>query len=452
MITTENQGNVHIVGGGLAGSEAAWQALRRGLKVTLYEMRPTRSTPAHQSGDLAELVCSNTFKSLVPTSAPGQLKSEMTRLDSLIVRAAHESRIPAGQALGVDRVKFAQNVTAALAAEPNFTRLDLEVSAIPDNETLERRGDCWIIATGPLTSEAMMPVLEKLCGQKKENLYFYDAISPIIATDSIDMEHAFFANRYQDGADDYLNLPLSKAQYESFIDDVMAAEKAPLHEFETTSYFEACLPIEVMAERGRETLRFGPMKPVGLRDPRGGDHPWAVIQLRRENAHGTMYSMVGFQTKMKWGEQQRVFTKIPALKNAEFFRFGSVHRNTYLESPKVLSSDLSFRTAPRVFLAGQITGVEGYTESSAIGLLAGRAAAARIHGEAAALPPENSMIGALAHYVTKGGAGKFQPMNANLGLLAPIGKIKGLSRAERRNQQCLGAERSFHSWFAGAAP
>jgi methylenetetrahydrofolate--tRNA-(uracil-5-)-methyltransferase len=376
-------------------------------------------------------------------------------MDSLILKAAEAAKVPAGQALAVDRERFSAAVTAALEAQPGFTRVDSEISTIPSSSALAAAAEAWIIATGPLTSPALAEALERLTGGKRR-LYFYDAIAPVIAADSIDMEHAFRASRYgRDAGEggeaegDYLNLPLTKVEYEAFVTALATAEYMPLHAFEETRYFEACLPIEVMVERGRETLRFGPMKPVGLTDPRTGHRPWANVQLRLENVDGTMYSMVGFQTKMKWPEQKRVFGLIPALREAEFLRFGSVHRNTYLKSPEVLAPDLSFRAEPRVFLAGQITGVEGYTESAAMGLLAARAAVAKVRGEAFAMPPRDTMIGALAHYVTHGGLGEFQPMNANLGLLPPLERERGESKAQRKARQCQRARERFAEYQAG---
>ncbi len=444
---SQNPKKIHIVGGGMAGTEAAWQCLQLGAEVFLYEMRPKVMTDAHQTGDFAEMVCSNTLKSTDPDSAPGLLKNDMRAFGSLILDAAEKSKIPAGGALGVDRIVFSKIITETLEHHPRFQRIDREVTNIPSQEELEDRNECWIIATGPLTSPALTPALGKLSGDSKR-LFFYDAIAPILSADSLDFDHAFFGNRYDQEADDYLNLPMNKEEYENFIDAIIAAEKMPLHEFETTSYFESCLPIEVMVERGRETPRFGPMKPVGFTDPKTGHRPWAVVQLRRENASGTMFSMVGFQTKMKWPDQKRVFSMLAAMKNAEFLRFGSVHRNTYVHGPAVLNSDLSFKLSSRVFLAGQVTGVEGYTESAAIGLLAGRAAMAKVAGKTFVFPPADTILGALAHYVTKGGLGDFQPMNANLGLLPPITKQKGVSKAERRGKQALLARQSFENYFA----
>lgn len=434
---------VHIIGGGLAGSEAAWQCLRAGLKVRLYEMRPVKMTAAHQTGDLAELVCSNSLKSTLPDSAPGLLKAEMEALDSLIIRAAKVASVPAGMALAVERVAFSKGVLEALSEFPNFERVDMEITGLPSPSELEKSGDVWIVASGPLTSDALAEALQKMAPEGRR-LHFYDAIAPVLEMDSVDTSIAFKQSRYDETGDgDYWNLPLNKDEYYAFVDAVIEAEKMPLHEFEDVKYFEACLPIEVMIERGRETLRFGPMKPVGLTDPRTGRWPYAAVQLRLENKQESMVSMVGFQTKMKWPEQKRVFQMIPGLKDVEFFRFGSVHRNTYLKSPDVLSSDLSFKASPRVFLAGQISGVEGYTESSALGLLAGRAAAARALGQEFIMPPKETMIGALKDYVTEGGLGDFQPMNTNLGLLPTVPKRRNVTKMERKAEQARLARETF---------
>jgi methylenetetrahydrofolate--tRNA-(uracil-5-)-methyltransferase len=434
----KNYGLVRIVGGGLAGTEAAWQCLRAGHKVELYEMRPKKGTAAHHTGNLAELVCSNSLKSMSPKSAPGQLKHEMRALDSLVIGAAEGTSVPAGQALAVDRDKFSALIEQRLNEFDGFRRVDEEVATIDSFETLASKGEVLIIATGPLTSDPMVNAL-KTTVDGLDRLYFYDAIAPIIDASSLDMGPLFFGARYEESSD-YLNIPLNKEQYEAFIDAVMAAEKMPLHEFEEPRYFEACLPIEVMIERGRDTLRFGPMKPVGLTDPATGRRPWGNIQLRRENTQGSMYSMVGFQTKMKWPDQKRVFSMLPGLGGVEFFRYGSVHRNTYLMSPQILGPDLSLRSNSHVFLAGQITGVEGYTESAAIGLLAGRAACARLGGESFRAPPPTTVIGALMNYVTVGPNGPFQPMNANFGLL-PTGD--GKTKEQRRLNQCLRATKDL---------
>ncbi|SME90364.1 methylenetetrahydrofolate--tRNA-(uracil(54)-C(5))-methyltransferase (FADH(2)-oxidizing) TrmFO [Pseudobacteriovorax antillogorgiicola] len=437
---------VHIVGGGLAGSEAAWQALRQGCKVRLYEMRPKKLTPAHKTGLLAELVCSNSLKSLNEGSAPGLLKREMELLDSLVVKAAKEARVPAGQALAVDREQFSGIISKTLQNNPNFELVEDEVSSLPTEDELLKSGDCWIVSSGPLTSNDLSKELLKLCGEEDE-LHFYDAIAPVIEGDSINRSVVYSASRWQEGEGDYLNIPLNKDQYNAFVDEVIAAEKMPLHDFEDVKYFESCLPIEVMIERGRDTLRFGPMKPSGLNDPATGRWAYANIQLRMEDREGAMYSMVGFQTKMKWPEQKRIFRTLPGLENAEFFKLGSVHRNTYLNSPKVLTDDLSFKRNRRILLAGQITGVEGYTESAAMGLLAGRAAAAKVLGKAAAaMPPQETMMGSLLSHVVSGGRGDYSPMNANLGLLPTIPKKRGVSKADRKAEQCSRAFEKFQDF------
>jgi methylenetetrahydrofolate--tRNA-(uracil-5-)-methyltransferase len=436
---------VHVVGAGLAGCEAAWQLLRSGVQVRLHEMRPAQMTKAHKTGDFAELVCSNSLKSIGSGSAPGLLKKEMRELDSLILRSADKAQVPAGQALAVDRKVFSASIDAELRGATRLEIIPGEVQEIPSEEELIHSNEYWLIATGPLTSDAMANSLNRLCGGDSR-LYFYDAIAPVIAADSINLDECFSADRYGKGDPDYLNLPLSRDQYEAFIDAVITAEKMPLHSFEETSYFEACLPIEVMIERGRETLRFGPMKPVGLVDPKTGHRPWANVQLRKETRDATMYSMVGFQTKMKWPAQKEVFSMLAGLGEAEFLRYGSVHRNTYLESPKVLNADLSFRTNSRVFIAGQITGVEGYTESAALGLIAGRVIAGKIAREEFPLPPVGTMLGALHSHVVKGGLGKFAPMNANLGLLPHIERNRKMSKVDRKLLQCETAEANFLDW------
>ncbi|HZS93396.1 MAG TPA: methylenetetrahydrofolate--tRNA-(uracil(54)-C(5))-methyltransferase (FADH(2)-oxidizing) TrmFO, partial [Chloroflexota bacterium] len=354
--------DIVIVGGGLAGSEAAWQAANRGARVTLYEMRPKEPTKAHKTGLLAELVCSNSLGSGDILSAPGILKEEMRRLNSLIVRVADEVRVPAGSALAVDREAFARKVTEALEEHPNVRIIREEITAVPT--------DCvCIIATGPLTSDRLSQAIADLTHAK--HLYFYDAISPIIDADSIDMDVVFRASRYDKGGDDYLNCPMDEETYNKFYEALLAAEKVQPKDFEKIPYFEGCIPIEVMAERGRQTMQFGPLKPVGLEDPRTGARPYAVVQLRAENAHGTCYNMVGFQTKLTYPEQKRVFRMIPGLENAEFLRYGSLHRNTFINSPLLLRETLQLKARGTVFFAGQIVGVEGYTESAAMGGLAG---------------------------------------------------------------------------------
>jgi methylenetetrahydrofolate--tRNA-(uracil-5-)-methyltransferase len=441
---------VHVVGGGLAGSEAAWQVIRQGIPVTLHEMRPVRMTPAHQTGDLAELVCSNSLKSMAEDSAPGLLKREMAALDSLIISAGLKSKVPAGQALAVNRQEFSSAIKTALESSGLCTIIHEEVTRVPPIAELQKNNEVWILATGPLTADELASQILDLSGGSRR-LHFYDAIAPVIDAESVDMTKGFMADRWQKGDDggDYLNLPLNEQEYNQFIDAVIMAEKTPLHDFEDVKYFESCLPIEVMIERGRDTLRFGPMKPVGLTDPRTGRWPYANIQLRKENVAATMFSMVGFQTKMKWPEQSRVFKMIPGLETADFLRFGSVHRNTYIKAPDALEADLSFKSNRRVFLAGQITGVEGYTESAAIGLIAGRQAAAALTNKHFINPPSDSMLGSLVHYVTVGPLGEYSPMNANLGLLPGIPKVRGQGKKERHAEKVSRAWTSFERWREG---
>ena len=421
-------GEVHVIGGGLAGSEAAWQLARSGVRTVLHEMRPDRQTEAHQTGAFAELVCSNSFRSDEwATNAVGLLHEEMRRASSLIMAAADASKLPAGGALAVDRDGFAADVTRALEAEPLIDIARGEIAGLPPGD--------WssvIVATGPLTSPALARAIQALTGEAE--LAFFDAIAPIVHHDSIDMTTCWRQSRYDKtgpggGNADYINCPLDRAQYEAFIAALLAAEKTAFKEFEATPYFEGCLPIEVMAERGIDTLRYGPMKPVGLTNPhRPGVKPHAVVQLRQDNALGTLWNMVGFQTKLKHGEQARVFRLIPGLENAEFARLGGLHRNTFLNSPKLLDQSLRLKADPRLRFAGQITGVEGYVESAAIGLLAGRFAAAERVGAALAPPPPTTALGALLAHITgghlsadgEGGARSFQPMNVNYGLFPPI--------------------------------
>lgn len=440
------RGVVHIIGGGLAGCEASWQLVSQGVKVVMHEMRPKKMTKAHKTSDLGELVCSNSLKSMTPGSAPEVLKHEMTAFDSLVLSAAHHARVPAGSALAVNRKDFSGFMKEKLDQSELFELVTEEVLSVPTLDVLEEHGSYCVIASGPLTGDHLAGSLLSYC-EGHGQLAFYDAIAPILSAESLDENHCFVADRYGKGSGDYINIPLSKEEYETFIDDILNAEKVPLHDFEETKYFESCLPIEVMAERGRETLRFGPMKPVGLTDPRTGNRPYANIQLRMENDSGSMVSMVGFQTKMKWPEQKRVFSKIPAFASVEFFRYGSVHRNTYVQGPKVLSENLSLKTNPRVFLAGQITGVEGYTESAAIGLVVGRVLAAKFKREEFILPPKETMIGALANYVTSSPAKDFSPMNVNLGLLPTIQKRRGVSKPERKAMQCDIAKGVFKSYL-----
>ena len=428
--------DIVIIGGGLAGSEAAWQAASRGARVTLYEMRPKEPTQAHKTGFLAELVCSNSLGSADIQNAPGILKEEMRRLNSLIIRVADEVRVPAGSALAVDRELFAQRITRELESHPNIRILREEITDVPS--------DCLcIMATGPLTSDRLAKALAAMT--HSHGLHFFDAISPIIDADSIDMNVVFRASRYDKGGADYLNCPMDESAYGKFYDALMAAEKVQPKEFENTPYFEACLPIEVMAERGRETLLFGPLKPVGLAHPRTGVRPHAVVQLRAENRHGSSYNMVGFQTKLTYPEQRRVFRLIPGLEQAEFLRLGSVHRNTFVNAPSVLRETLQVRVRGTLFLAGQLVGVEGYTESAAMGGLAGINAARGLAGQPRLTPPPTTAHGALLQYITTSDPRHFQPINTNYGLFPPLSaKI----RDKERKKQLIGerALKDFDTW------
>ena len=441
---------VHVVGAGLAGCEAAWQLSKAGHQVVLHEMRPSKMTPAHQTPDFAELVCSNSFKSTAEESATGRLKQEMMAMDSLIISAAFASSVPAGQALAVDRRKFSDLVKGRLTEQESL-RVEIgEVHEIPSESELLADGSAMVLATGPLTTESLGKSVQLLSdSESKRDLFFYDAIAPILAADGIDMDRCFMADRWSDGEGDYLNIPLNKDEYLAFAEDVIAAEKMPLHDFESPKYFEACLPIEVLFERGIDTPRFGPMKPAGLVDPRTGRRPYANIQLRKENLGGSMYSMVGFQTKMKWPEQRRVLSKIPGLTAAEFYRLGSVHRNTYLDSPRILGKNLAFKRNSRVFAAGQITGVEGYLESAAVGLLAGRFAAESLGGYAFKVPPVGTVLGSLLDYVTQGPLGDFSPMNAHAGMLPTCPESTGrrLSKRDRKRLRCEAAAKLFREYI-----
>jgi methylenetetrahydrofolate--tRNA-(uracil-5-)-methyltransferase len=400
-----------VVGGGLAGCEAAWALAERGVRVTLHEMRPVRMTAAHQTDRLAELVCSNTFKSVEPTNAHGLLKAEMRRLSSLVLQAADEARVPGGAALAVDRVAFAEGVQRRVVAHPNIVLVRGEVTALPSPA---------IIATGPLTSDALAASIAARLGVA--SLAFFDAIAPIVSVESLDVDRLFRASRYgKGGGDDYLNAPLDAGQYDAFVAALLAGEQfQPSHDFDRAPYFEGCLPIEEMAARGKETLRFGPMKPVGLTDPRTGREAYAVVQLRQEDRAGQMWNLVGFQTRLKIPEQQRIFRTIPGLAQAEFLRFGSIHRNSYLNAPQTLTPHLSARDDARLLFAGQLTGVEGYTESAATGLVAGINLARLLAGEAPVVPPPTTMLGALYRYLREADPAHFQPMNANFGLLEPL--------------------------------
>jgi methylenetetrahydrofolate--tRNA-(uracil-5-)-methyltransferase len=405
--------SITVIGAGLAGCEAAWQIASCGVEVELYEMKPARFSPAHSSENFAELVCSNSLKAERVESAAGLLKEEMRRLGSLLVPCALQCRVPAGGALAVDRKAFSELVTCKIYSQPLIHVSRKEITDIPKDGIV-------VIATGPLTSDALASRIFSLCGG---SLSFYDAAAPIVTAESLDMERVFSASRYSYGEDGaYLNCPMNKEEYESFYNELVNAERAPLHGFDKADpkVYEGCMPVEVMAGRGQDTLRFGPMKPVGLRDPRTGHRPWAVLQLRREDVRGTMYNLVGFQTNLKFGEQKRVFGMIPGLEHAEFVRYGVMHRNTFLNSPRVLLPDFSLRKEPRIFFAGQITGVEGYMESAASGIVAGKNAVRRMKGEKTAVLPETTMIGALSRYVGNASEVTFQPMGANFGILPPI--------------------------------
>jgi len=404
-----------IIGGGLAGSEAAWQAAERGIEVRLYEMRPGKMTPAHRTGYLAELVCSNSLGSNLVDRALGLLKEELRRLGSLIVSCADETAVPAGGALAVGREEFARLVTERIESHPRIHLVREEVQVIPPDTPT-------IVATGPLTSPALAEEIARLTGQ--DYLYFYDAMAPIVTLESIDMSKAFRASRYNQGDADYINCPMTKEEYDRFVEELVRAETIPLRDFEREDerFFEACLPVEVIARRGHEALAFGPLKPVGLVDPRTGKRPYAVVQLRQDDLAGTLYNMVGFQTNLKWGEQKRVFRMIPGLEKAEFVRFGQMHRNTFINSPKLLYPTMQFRGREDLFFAGQITGSEGYVGSTATGLVAGVNAARFIRGEPLVVFPPTTMIGAICRYITSASPSRFQPMKANFGLLPPLAK------------------------------
>jgi methylenetetrahydrofolate--tRNA-(uracil-5-)-methyltransferase len=436
---------VHIIGGGLAGSEAAWQVARAGVPAVLHEMRPVRKTDAHGTDKLAELVCSNSFRSDdAERSAIGLLHEEMRRSGSLILSAADRNRVPAGGALAVDRDGFADAVQSALEADPLVKISREEVSGLSSND--------WssvIIATGPLTSESLAKSILEITGE--ESLAFFDALAPIVNRDSIDMDQAWFQSRYDKGdGSDYINCPLTESQYDAFIDAMLAAQKTDFKDWEkNTPYFDGCLPIEIMAERGRLTLAYGPMKPVGLTNPHAPtEKPFAVVQLRQDNALGTLYNIVGFQTKMTYGEQKRVFRMIPGLQNAEFSRLGGLHRNTFINSPRLLDETLRLKTQPRLRFAGQITGCEGYIESAAVGLMAGRMAAEEINGKPLVLPPVTTAMGALLSHITGGAdAETYQPMNVTFGLFPPL--EKRYRKRDRKAAYCLRALKDFDLWLAG---
>jgi methylenetetrahydrofolate--tRNA-(uracil-5-)-methyltransferase len=420
--------SVRIVGGGLAGVEASYQLARRGIAVDLFEMRPQRMTEAHATGDFGELVCSNSLRSLSLTAPAGLLKEEMRRLDSLVIRVAETHRVPAGSALAVDRELFAHALTRSVEALPNVRIHRQEIEDIPSGTV--------ILATGPLTSPPLSQQLASLLGS--QHLYFYDAISPIVAAESIDLNVAFRASRYERDGDDYLNLPLTRETYDRFVDALLSAERVPTHRFERFVPFEGCMPIEEMADRGRETLAFGPMRAMGLIDPRSGKRPHAVVQLRQENREKTLYNLVGFQTKMTYPEQRRVFAMIPGLEKAEFVRLGSLHRNTFINSPQHLLPTLQWRQRADLLFAGQMTGVEGYIESAATGLLAGVNAARLVAGQPPVVPPATTVLGALLRYITEPERKNFQPMNVNFGLLPPLVEpVRGKAKKEIMARRAL---------------
>jgi methylenetetrahydrofolate--tRNA-(uracil-5-)-methyltransferase len=459
--------SVRIIGAGLAGTEAAWQCARRGVAVELFEMRPVRSTPAHQTADFAELVCSNSLKSESENTAPWLLKEEMRRAGSLLISVAKECAVPAGHALAVDRIVFAQKVTETISREPLITVRREEVTSVDESHLT-------IIATGPLTSDALAEEISRLCAvrgaaltppmtdgqngsgdpragtpvlpEAAHSLYFYDSISPIVEADSIDMSKVYLAARYDKGTADYINCPMSKEEYDAFLDALLAAQSVEERDWEKLNYFEACLPIEEIARRGRDTLRFGPMKPVGLKDPRTGRPPHAVVQLRQENLRADSYNLVGFQNHLKYGEQARVLRLIPGLENARFLRYGQIHRNTYINAPALLLPTLQMKAHPRVFFAGQICGVEGYVESIATGMIAGIEAAALVQGESPVPPTRATALGSLLHYVSKAETKHFQPANITFDLLPPLDQ-RVRDRKERHRQQCELALRELDTWL-----
>ncbi|MFB5191419.1 FADH(2)-oxidizing methylenetetrahydrofolate--tRNA-(uracil(54)-C(5))-methyltransferase TrmFO [Alicyclobacillus fastidiosus] len=402
---------VTVIGAGLAGSEAAWQAAQAGADVTLYEMRPVKQTPAHHTQEFAELVCTNSLRAAAITNAVGLLKEEMRRLNSVIIQAADEHSVPAGGALAVDRERFSARVTELVSGHPNVEVRREEVTKIPED-------GITIVATGPLTSAALSEDIKRFIGQ--DYLYFFDAAAPIVTKESVDMDKVFLQSRYDKGEAAYLNCPMDQEQFEAFYDALIHAERASLKDFEEERYFEGCMPIEVMAERGKQTMLFGPMKPVGLRDPKTGKRPYAVVQLRQDNGAATLFNLVGFQTHLKWGEQKRVFSMIPGLENAEIVRYGVMHRNTYINSPQILHPTYQTKARENLFFAGQITGVEGYVESAAAGLIAGINAARVAASKAPVVMPDVTAIGSLAHYITHTSAENFQPMNATFGLFPPL--------------------------------
>jgi methylenetetrahydrofolate--tRNA-(uracil-5-)-methyltransferase len=433
---------VRVIGAGLAGSEAAWQCARRGAAVELFEMRPLRTTPAHQTDSFAELVCSNSLKSESENTAPWLLKEEMRRAGSLLLKIARETAVPAGHALAVDRVEFSRRVTDAISREPLIAIRREEVTQIEADQLT-------IVSTGPLTSDALCSEIARLCATSSahSHLYFYDSISPIVEADSIDMSKVYLAARYDKGSADYINCPMSKDEFDRFYDALLAAHSVEQKDWENLNYFESCLPIEEIARRGRDTLRFGPMKPVGLKDPRTGRMPYAVVQLRQENLRADSYNLVGFQNHLKFGEQARVLSLIPGLESARFLRYGQIHRNTYINAPALLNPTLQMKAHPHVLFAGQICGVEGYVESIATGLMAGMNAAALAIGGEPAPPPRATAFGSLIHYITQAENKNFQPANITFDLL-PALDTRVRDRKERHRQQCELALREFDEWYS----
>ncbi len=433
---------VQIIGAGLAGSEAAWQCARRGVAVELFEMRPVRTTPAHQTEDFAELVCSNSLKSDSENTAPWLLKEEMRRAGSLLLEIARQTAVPAGHALAVDRSEFSRKVTEAISREGLITVRREEATQI-------EAGQLTIIATGPLTSDALSHEIARLCTSNsgKSQLFFYDSISPIVEADSIDMSRVYLAARYDKGSADYINCPMSKDDYDRFYDALLAAQSVEQKDWENLNYFESCLPIEEIARRGRDTLRFGPMKPVGLKDPRTGKIPYAAVQLRQENLRADSYNLVGFQNHLKFGEQARVLSLIPGLEGARFLRYGQIHRNTYINAPSLLSPTLEMKAHPQVSFAGQICGVEGYVESIATGLMAGMNAAARASGGEPVPPPRATAFGSLVNYITQAEGKNFQPANITFDLLPALDR-NVRDRKERHRLQCELALREFDGWYS----
>lgn len=420
---------VVVIGAGLAGCECAWQLARRGIRVQLVEMKPHKMTPAHVSPGFAELVCSNSLRSDELTNAVGLLKEELRRMGSLIMESAEKNRVAAGGALAVDREGFSDYITVRIRSHPNITVIEKEATELPDGEV--------VVASGPLTSDALAEYIGKLCAE--DDLHFYDAVAPIVTLESVNMESAWFGSRYDKGTADYVNCPLTKDEYLAFVQELISAKEAEVHGFDDGGVFEGCMPVEVMARRGVDTLRYGPMKPVGLTNPHTGQEAYAVVQLRQDNTDGTLYNMVGFQTHLTWGEQKRVFSMIPALQDAEFVRYGVMHRNTYLNSPKLLDRYYRLRTEPRISFAGQMTGVEGYVESTASGMLVGIETAARMLGKEPVDFPQETAIGALALYISGGSTGDFQPMNINFGIISPLGyKVRG-----KRNKNAEISKRSL---------